>query len=70
MAINEEAIKDRLTKTCPCRGITRATIKEAIASGANTVERVKAVTGATTGCCHGTRCRGSIEDLIQRYAEE
>ena len=64
----EEQIKDKLTKTCPCRQVTRATIKAAIADGADTLEKVKARTGAMTGCCKGTRCRGSIEDLIEQYA--
>ncbi len=68
--INEELIKDRLTKTCPCRQVTRHTIKEAIKSGATTLERVKASTGAMTGCCKGSRCKGSIEDLIQRYSDD
>ena len=42
----EEQIKDKLTKTCPCRQVTRATIKEAIKNGADTLEKVKARTGA------------------------
>lgn len=66
----EEQIKDKLTKTCPCRQVTRATIKEAIKNGADTLEKVKARTGAMTGGCKGTRCRGSIEDLIERHKEE
>ena len=64
-AMTEEEIKDKLTKTCPCRQVTRATIKEAIANGADTLEKVKARTGAMTGCCHGTRCTASIEKLIE-----
>lgn len=68
--INEELIKDRLTKTCPCRQVTRHTIKEVIKTGATTLDRVKASTGAMTGSCKGTRCRGSIEDLIQKYGED
>ncbi|WP_054743284.1 (2Fe-2S)-binding protein [Cellulosilyticum ruminicola] len=68
--INEELIKDRLTKTCPCQQVSRHEIKEAIKSGATTVDRVAAVTGATTGRCNGCRCRGSIEDLIQKYTED
>ena len=70
MSINEELIKDRLTKTCPCKQVTRHTIKEAIKSGATTLERVEAVTGAMTGRCRGTRCKASIEGLIQKYGED
>lgn len=66
----EEQIKDKLTKTCPCRQVTRATIKAAIADGADTLEKVKARTGAMSGNCKGTRCRGSIEDLIEAYKAE
>lgn len=65
--MTEEEIKDRLTKTCPCRQVTRAAIKAAISEGADTLEKVKTKTGATTGCCKGTRCKASIERLIEEY---
>lgn len=64
--IDEQAIKDRLTKTCPCRVITRAAIKEAIANGADTLDRVRAATGAMYGSCRGQRCRSSIEGLLEQ----
>lgn len=63
--MTEEEIKDRLTKTCPCKQITRATIKQAIAEGADTLEKVKAKTGAMTGRCQGNRCKASIEGLLE-----
>ena len=65
--MTEEEIKDKLTKTCVCRQVTRATIKAAIAGGADTLEKVKAQTGAITGHCKGSRCKGSIEDLIEKH---
>lgn len=65
--MTEEQIKDKLTKTCPCKQVTRATIKAAISEGADTLEKVKAKTGAMTGCCKGTRCKASIEALIENY---
>lgn len=68
--IDEELIKDKLTKICPCRQITRHTVKEAIKTGATTLDRVAAATGATTGRCNGTRCKASIEALIQKYGED
>ncbi len=68
--MNEEEIKDRLTKTCVCRQVTRATIKAAIKDGADSLERIKSKTGAMSGCCHGRKCKGSIEDLLARYQEE
>ncbi|MBE6023551.1 MAG: (2Fe-2S)-binding protein [Cellulosilyticum sp.] len=67
--MTEQEIKDRLTKTCPCRQVTRATIKAAIAEGADTLDKIKAKTGAMTGCCHGTRCTESIRGLLEQYAE-
>ena len=36
-----EIILDKLTKTCTCKLITRAKIKEAIKNGASTLEEVK-----------------------------
>lgn len=66
----EEEIKDKLTKTCPCKQITRKTIKEAIADGADTLEKIKARTGAMTGQCKGRRCKGSIEDLLHNSLEQ
>ena len=68
--MNEEAIKDKLTKTCVCRQVTRATNRAAIIDGADTVEKIKAKTGALSGSCHGRKCRGSIEDLLARYKED
>ena len=67
--MTEEEIKDKLTKTCPCRQVTRATIKAAIKEGADTLERVKAKTGATGGRCNGTRCKASIEELIETHRQ-
>ncbi|MEG0013709.1 MAG: (2Fe-2S)-binding protein [Cellulosilyticaceae bacterium] len=68
--IDEEKIKDRLTKTCPCRVVTRAAIKEAIANGADTLEKVRAATGAMSGSCSGRRCKSSIQGLLEQYKEE
>ena len=63
--IDEEKIKDKLTKVCICKSITRATIKAAIANGADTVEKVNAATGAGSGSCKGRRCGPKIEELIE-----
>lgn len=65
--IDEEKIKDRLTKTCTCRVVTRAAIKEAIADGANTLEKIRAATGAMAGCCNGRKCKERIEELLEHY---
>lgn len=57
-------ILDKITKVCPCKAISRATIKEAIKNGAHTIEEVSKVTGACTGGCKGYRCKSKIQDLI------
>lgn len=63
--MNEEEIKDRLTKTCLCKQVTRDKIKKAIAEGADSLEKIKNETGALTGYCKGSRCKASIEALLQ-----
>lgn len=50
---------------CLCKNISKDTIVEAIKNGAKSVEEVKEATGATTGFCHGGRCKGKIEELIK-----
>ncbi|CEP80093.1 BFD (2Fe-2S)-binding domain-containing protein [[Clostridium] sordellii] len=52
-------------KICLCKGITKDTIVEAIKNGADSIEAVKEATGATTGFCHGGRCKSKIEELIE-----
>lgn len=42
-------VMDKITKTCVCKSINRASIKTAINNGATTVEEVKKVTGAGSG---------------------
>lgn len=65
-----EAILDKLTKTCTCKLITRAKIKEAIKNGALTVEEVQKVTGAGSGPCKGKNCSPRIYELIKQYKNE
>lgn len=64
-----QMVLDKLTKTCPCRVVTRARIKEAIRNGAHTVEAVAKETSATTGSCKGCRCRSKIQDLINEHLD-
>ena len=63
--MTEEEIKDRLTKTCVCKQVTRDKIKKAIAEGANSLEKIKNETCALTGNCKGGRFKGSIEALLE-----
>ena len=62
-----QQVLDKMTKTCPCRVVTRARIKEAIRNGAHTVEDVSRVTGACNGGCKGFRCKDKIQSLIDEH---
>lgn len=62
-------IMDKLTKVCVCRGISRASIKKAIADGAKTIEDVKRATGAGSGSCKGSRCTTKILELLDGFRE-
>lgn len=64
-----EVVLDKLTKTCRCRVISRAKIKEAIKNGASTFEEVKEATGAGTGSCKGANCEYMIKELIKKHKE-
>ena len=61
--LNDE-IRDKLTKVCICKSITRKTIKDAIKNGAKTVYDVKQATGAGSGQCGGRRCTPKIQSLL------
>ena len=65
----DQALKDKLTKVCICKGISRKVIKEAIKDGAHTVEAVQKATGAGSGGCKGNRCTPKIEELIESMQE-
>ena len=65
----DEALKDKLTKVCLCKGITRKTIKEAIKGGVVTLGEVQQVTGAGSGGCGGKRCTPKIEELLGSLKE-
>lgn len=66
----DQEIKDKLTKVCLCKGISRLTIKKAIAGGAATVQEVQRATGAGSGSCCGRRCKPKIMDLIEASKDE
>jgi len=61
-----EAVLDKLTKTCTCKLITRAKIKEAIKNGASTLADVQKATGAGSGSCNGTNCSPRINELLKQ----
>ncbi len=58
-------IMDKMTKICLCKGISRATIKKAIANGAATLSEVQKATGAGSGPCSGKRCTEKILKLLE-----
>ena len=62
-----QAILDKLTKTCTCKLITRAKIKDAIKNGATTLEKVQKATGAGSGPCKGKNCSPKINDILEQY---
>ncbi|MFZ5587911.1 MAG: (2Fe-2S)-binding protein [Thermodesulfobacteriota bacterium] len=63
------------TLVCPCLGLDKAAVREAIAAGAYTVALVKAMTGAGRGrdCAHkhpqGRSCLADLEALVRLYAD-
>ena len=63
-------ILDKLTKTCTCKLITRAKIKEVIKNGASTLEEVQKATGAGSGACKGKNCSPRIIELIEQSKED
>lgn len=62
--LNQE-ILDKLTKVCICKAISKASIKKAIAGGADTLEKVQKASGAGSGPCGGKRCTPKILSLLE-----
>lgn len=65
--INQD-ILDKLTKVCLCKAINRASIKKAIAGGADTLVKVQRATGAGSGSCGGKRCGPKILSLLEEHS--
>lgn len=65
-----QVVLDKITKVCLCKAISRKAIKDAIANGADTYEKVQQATGAGTGSCKGFRCKDKIEELIEDYSNK
>lgn len=61
----DDEIRDKLTKVCICKGISRKTIKDTIKNGAKTIKEVQEATGAGSGACGGRRCTGKIQQLLK-----
>ena len=52
---------------CSCTGVTNGMIKDAVDSGANTLEEVQEATGAGTVC--GV-CIEDIKSLVETFVQE
>ncbi len=63
-------IMDRITKVCICKAIPRATMKKVIRNGADTLQKVRAATGAGSGSCNGRRCTPRILALLEEMKAE
>jgi bacterioferritin-associated ferredoxin len=63
----KKMVLDKMTKVCICKAIPRSKIKEAIKSGATTVEEVNKIVGSGSGGCKGRRCGPKIEELINMH---
>lgn len=63
--MDNKEILDKLTKTCFCKAVSRATIKKAILNGADTLEKVWEATNSGDGSCRGKDCGYKIQELIE-----
>lgn len=52
---------------CPCTNVTRGMVKDAVDSGATTLEEVQEITSAGTVC---GACTNDIEQFIQELLSE
>lgn len=52
---------------CSCLGVTNGMIKEAVASGANTLEEVQEITEAGTIC---GACLDDVQHLVEALVKE
>lgn len=52
---------------CNCLGVTNGMIKDAVDSGANTLEEVQEITGAGTVC---GACIEDVEHLVEQFVRE
>lgn len=57
---------NNLAVACICMQITEEEIIVALKSGATTLEEIRKITGANTGC---RRCENSIRNVIGQYLE-
>lgn len=67
--MTDQEIIDKMTKVCLCKGVSKQTIKKAIAEGADTVEKVWQATNTGNGGCKGRRCGEKIRRILDELNE-
>ena len=59
-------VPEEETVICRCEEVTLATIRQAAAAGAGTIDEVKGLTRAGMGNCQGRICEGTVARLLAR----
>jgi NAD(P)H-nitrite reductase large subunit len=63
--MDEQAIRRDISTVCRCKAVRYKTIRLAIESGADTLEKVRRMTKANTGC--GVSCTEKIQEMIKEH---
>ncbi|MBF0361600.1 MAG: (2Fe-2S)-binding protein [Oligoflexia bacterium] len=63
---SEHDIKKDFSIVCRCKAVNHKTIRKAIESGADNIEKIRAKTKANTGC--GKSCTEKILEMIASYS--
>ena len=66
--MDEQSIIEGLKPICQCKGIKKKILLQHIASGIQTVEALKHISGAGSGSCEGKKCTPRIEALLASQA--
>lgn len=61
--MDEKQIRRDISTVCKCKAIRYKTIRKAIESGANSIEKIRKLTKANTGC--GKMCTEKINEMIK-----
>ncbi|MBF0441447.1 MAG: (2Fe-2S)-binding protein [Oligoflexales bacterium] len=64
--MDENQIKLDISTVCRCKGIRYKTIRMAIQNGADSIEKIRKYTKASTGC--GESCLAQLTDMLQKYS--
>ena len=64
--MTEEEMLARVKPGCICKGIRLYKILEAIDGGADSYEKIAAITGIGGGSCKSRRCREKVAQLLEK----